>query len=330
MDLNYWVCTKRDGLASQLVGFIRDLRVNYYKKLAKKDPDPQKREFYSVIQGALKVLINASYGVFGAENFSLFFLPVAESITAIGRHKILAVAEKAKELNLDVIYGDTDSLFIHNPNPEAIDELIEWTSRELKVDLEVDKIYVFVSFSERKKNYFGLLQDGNLDIKGLLGKKRNTPEFLKREFNAVLEILRNVRTPEDMEKAKKQVENKIVEIYQKLSKGMYKLEDLAFKVMLSKPIEKYTKTTPEHVKAAKKLRRPVKPGEIIAYVKCKDGPWPVEVLKKDPRWWYRIDLEKYIEFTRSVFDQLLDALGIKIEELEKRARGVAELSSFFG
>ncbi len=330
IDLNYWVCTKRDGLASQLVGFIRDLRVNYYKKLAKKEPDPEKREFYSVIQGALKVLINASYGVFGAENFSLFFLPVAESITAIGRHKILAVAEKAKEMNMDVIYGDTDSLFIHNPDEEAVRRLIEWTNNELRVDLEVDKIYVFVSFSGRKKNYFGLLIDGNLDIKGLLGKKRNTPEFLKKEFRNVLEILRTVRTPQDMEKAKREIERKIVEIYQKLAKGMYSLEDLAFRVMISKPIEKYTKTTPEHVKAAKRLRRQVKPGEIIAYVKCRDGPWPVEILKKDPRWKYKIDLEKYIEFTTSVFDQLLDALGIKIEELEKRARGVAEISTFFG
>ena len=328
-DLEYWICQKRDGLASQLVGFIRDLRVNYYKKLAKKCSDKEKREFYSVIQGALKVLMNASYGVFGAENFSLFFLPVAESIATIARHKIMAVAEKAKEMKLDVIYGDTDSIFIHNPDPEVIDELIEWTNKQLKVDLEVDKVYIFVSFSERKKNYFGLLQDGNLDIKGLLGKKRNTPEFLKREFREVLEILRGVRSPGDMEVAKRKIEEKIVEIYRKLAKGMYRMEDLAFKVMISKPIEKYTKTTPEHVKAAKKLRRKVKPGEIIVYIKCKDGPWPVEVLKKDPRWWYRVDLEKYMEFTRSVFDQLLDALGIKIEELEKRAKGVAELSSFF-
>ncbi|MEX0569016.1 MAG: DNA-directed DNA polymerase I, partial [Candidatus Njordarchaeota archaeon] len=241
IDLDYWICTKKNGLASNLVGFIRDLRVNYYKKLSKKHPDPQKREFYSVIQGALKVLINASYGVFGAETFSLFFLPVAESITSIGRHKILAVAEKARKMNLDVIYGDTDSIFIHNPSKENIEDLIDWTSKELRVDLEVDKAYIFVSFSERKKNYFGLLKDGNLDIKGLLGKKRNTPEFLKKEFVAVLEILRKVRTPEDMKAAKKKIEEKIIEIYQKLSKGLYSVEDLAFRVMISKPIEKYTK-----------------------------------------------------------------------------------------
>ncbi len=328
VDLDYWICTKRDGLTSLLVGFIRDLRVNYYKRIAKKETNPSLKALYSAIQSALKVLINASYGVFGAENFSLYFLPVAESITAIGRYKILAVAEKAKEMNLDVIYGDTDSIFIYNPPEESIDKLIEWANRELKVDLEVDKKYVFVAFSGRKKNYFGLLTDGSLDIKGLLGKKRNTPEFLKKEFASVLEILRNVKTPEDMIEAKRKIGEKIITIYRKLTNGEYDLEELAFRVMISKPIEKYVKTTPEHVKAAKKLRRQVYPGEIIAYVKCRDGPWPVELLKRDKYWKKKIDLEKYYEFTRSVFDQLLDALGMRIEELEKKARGIAELSSF--
>lgn len=329
-DLNYWVCTKREGLASLLVGFIRDLRVNYYKKIAKREKDPTLKALYSAIESALKVLINASYGVFGAENFGLYFLPVAESITAIGRQKILAVAERAGKLRLDVIYGDTDSIFIHNPPEDSINKLIEWANKELRVDIEVDKQYIFVAFSSRKKNYFGLLSDGNIDIKGLLGKKRNTPEFLKKEFVNVLEILRIVRTPEDMNKAKEKIEEQITRIYRKLMNGEYDLEELAFKVMLSKPIEKYVKTTPEHVKAARKLQRQVSPGEIIAYVKCKDGPWPVEVLKKDKQWKKRVDMEKYFEFTRSVFDQLLDALGMRIEDLEKKARGITELSSFFG
>ncbi|MCR8453871.1 MAG: DNA-directed DNA polymerase I [Crenarchaeota archaeon] len=329
-DLNYWICTKKEGLASALVGFIRDLRVNYYKKIARREKDPALKTLYSAIESALKVLINASYGVFGAENFSLYFLPVAESITAIGRQKILAVAEKAKELHLDVIYGDTDSIFIHNPSDDLINKLIDWVSRELKVDLEVDKQYVFVAFSSRKKNYFGLLTDKNIDIKGLLGKKRNTPEFLKNEFANVLELLRTVRTQEDMDRVKERIGEHIISIYRKLMNGDYNLEDLAFRVMVSKPIEKYTKTTPEHVKAARKLRRQVFPGEIISYVKCKDGPWPVETLKEDKQWRRRVDLEKYFEFTRSVFDQLLDALGMKIEDLEKKARGLTEISSFLG
>lgn len=320
----HWICTKKHGLASILVGFIRDIRVKYFKKLAKKGA-PEKRTFYNVVQGALKVLINASYGVFGAEHFPLYSLSVAETITAIGRQKIKSVVKKAQEINLDVLYGDTDSIFLHNPPEDLVKSLIEWGEKELKVDLEVDKIYVYLALSARKKNYFGVLSDGSVDIKGLMAKKRNTPEFLKKEFRRALQVLSRVKTPEELEKAKEEIIEIIVDIIRKLRKGAYSLEDLAFKVQLTKPISEYTKTTPQHVQAAKKLRREVRPGEIIAYVKTKDGVAPVELRPRPSE----IDWNKYIEFTRSVFEQLLDALGMSFSEIESRAKGVMDLSKFY-
>ncbi len=325
----YWVCKKRRGITSELIGFIRDLRVNYFKKKAKKATGEEK-EFLNVIQGALKVLINASYGVFGAEHFPLFSLIVAESITGLGREKIMRIAEKARELGLTVIYGDTDSIFISNPKPEVVNELINWSSRVLKVDLEVDKIYKYVAFSARKKNYFGILQDGSPDIKGLMGKKRNTPEFLKKEFKRVIEILRNVSNEAEMEQAKRKVKEVISEIFKKIQKKQYDLEDLAFKVQLTKPISAYTKTTPQHVKAAKKLDREPLPGEIISYIKTKSGVEPLEIaLKKRTDWRREVDWQKYEEYTKSVFDQLLDALGMDIEQILSESKGVTDITKFF-
>ncbi len=319
----HWICTKRKGITSLLVGLIRDLRVKYFKKKAKQEG--KKREFYNIVQGALKVLINASYGVFGAEHFPLYSLSVAEAITALGRQKIRAVVEKAQEMNLEVLYGDTDSIFIHNPDREKIEELIKWAENTVKVDLEVDKIYRYLALSARKKNYFGVLVDESVDIKGLMAKKRNTPEFLKREFHNVLKILSEVKTPEDLNEAKKRIEDHIIDIIRKLKKGAYSLEDLAFRVQLTKPLSEYTKTTPQHVQAARKLKREVRPGEIIAYVKTRDGVMPLEARPKASE----IDWNRYIEFTKSVFDQLLDALGMSISEIESKARGVKDLSSFW-
>jgi len=320
----HWICSKRKGIASLLVGFVRDLRVKYFKKKAKSG-DPEKRSFYNIVQGALKVLINASYGVFGAEHFPLYSLSVAETITALGRQKIKLVMKKAQEIGLDVLYGDTDSLFIHDPTEDKVEELVKWAEKEVKVDLEVDKIYRYLALSARKKNYFGILQDGSVDIKGLMAKKRNTPEFLKKEFKHVLDVLRKVKSPEELKKAKEEIADIIVEIIKKLKKGAYTLSDLAFKVQLTKPLYEYIKTTPQHVQAAKKLRREVKPGEIIAYVKTKDGVAPVEAKPRPSE----IDWNKYIEFTKSVFEQLLDALGMSFSEIESKAKGVVDLSKFW-
>jgi len=64
----HWVCTKKRGMTSQLIGSLRDLRVNYYKPLSKSSKlHPNERDLYGVVSQALKVILNASYGVMGPE-----------------------------------------------------------------------------------------------------------------------------------------------------------------------------------------------------------------------------------------------------------------------
>ena len=49
----------------------------------------EEKELYLVVTQALKVILNASYGVMGAEIFPLYYLPAAESTTGMGRHIII-------------------------------------------------------------------------------------------------------------------------------------------------------------------------------------------------------------------------------------------------
>jgi DNA polymerase I len=82
----HWVCTKKRALESLLIGSLRDLRVQWYKPKSKdKSLSSDLRSWYDIAQGALKVILNASYGVFGAESFDLYCPPVAEATAAIGR-----------------------------------------------------------------------------------------------------------------------------------------------------------------------------------------------------------------------------------------------------
>lgn len=166
-----WSCTKHNGITSMLIGSLRDLRVNYYKTLARKAKTQDEKERFIVVSQALKVILNASYGVMGAEIFPLYFLPAAEATTAIGRYIIMETIEKCKQVGIEVLYGDTDSLFIKNPTKEQLQKVIEETKKDHGVDLEIDKEYRYVVLSNRKKNYLGVTKDGKVDVKGLTGKK---------------------------------------------------------------------------------------------------------------------------------------------------------------
>lgn len=106
-DTNHWVCTKYNGITSLLIGSLRDLRVNYYKSLAKSAKTEEQKQMYTVVSQALKVILNASYGVMGAEIFPLYFLPAAEATTAIGRYIIMETIKKCQSNKIEVLYGDS-------------------------------------------------------------------------------------------------------------------------------------------------------------------------------------------------------------------------------
>jgi len=316
-DTPHWVCTRKRALESLLIGSLRDLRVQWYKPKSKDKTLPTElRSWYNIIQGALKVILNASYGVFGAETFDLYCPPVAEATAAIGRDSITRILNEAKRLGIQVLYGDTDSIFLKNPSKEQIEELSRWTEHELKMSLDVDKVYRYIVFSSRKKNYLGVLEDGTVDVKGLTGKKRHIPLFIKKAFDRMKERLAMVKTPADFEKAKKDICEIVRDCYIQLKRREWEsLDELAFNVVLGEELEHYTKTTPQHVKAAKILQKngmELKAGDLIRFVKVVKEPHvkPVELATKN-----EIDVDKYIAYLHSTFDQVLDALGLDFDEI---------------
>jgi DNA polymerase I len=313
----HWVCTRKRALESLLIGSLRDLRVQWYKPKTKdKTLSADLRSWYNITQGALKVILNASYGVFGAESFDLYCPPVAEATAAIGRHSITRILNKAEELSIQVLYGDTDSLFLKNPSKQQIEELAHWTEHELKMSLDVDKVYRYAVFSSRKKNYLGVFEDGSVDVKGLTGKKKHIPILIKKAFDRMKDSLAQVKTPTDFEKAKKSICAIVLEIYIQLKRREWEnLHELAFNVVLGEEIGHYTKTTPQHVKAAKILQKngaELKAGDLISFVKTNREPnvKPVELATKN-----EVDVDKYIAYLRSTFDQVLDALGLDFDEI---------------
>ncbi len=316
-ETHHWVCTKKVGIMSLIIGLLRDLRVKYFKNKAKdKTLSKEEREMYNIITQSLKIIINASYGVFGSEAFPLFCLPVAEATTAIGRYAITETQNKCAELGIEVIYGDTDSVFLKNPTKEQIEKIIEWSDQELEIELDIEKAYRYLALSDRKKNYLGVYKDGNVDVKGLTGKKRHIPNFIQNAFLEMIEELRKVQIPEDFEEAKQRIRNKLKGFIKKLEKFEFSVAELAFQMTLSKDLDKYNKTIPQHVRAARllatKYNKKLKSGDIIQFVKTKgpEGVLPVELAKVTD-----ISVKKYKQQLESTFEQVLDAMGIQFEEL---------------
>lgn len=341
---SHWICRKKRGMTSILIGTLRDLRVNYYKHLSKdKTLSNDDKQLYSVISQAIKVILNATYGVMGAEIFPLYCLPVAEATAAIGRTTTMRTIRKCDEDNVKVIYGDTDSLFLKNPTNERLNSISNWAKSELGVDLEIDKRYRYVVFSALKKNYLGVLDDGTVDVKGLTGKKSHTPPFIRKAFYEILSVLKEVYTEKDFTNAKTKIKKIVHSLAENLENRNIPLEELSFNVMINKSPEKYgiksvnsgnrtlsldgkskdsnsIKGIPQHIKAAKQLvelGQELKAGDIISYVKTRtlDGVKPVSLVNKS-----EVDNEKYLETMEATFDQVLSSLNLNFKSIIGKPR----------
>ncbi len=325
----YYICTHKMGIFAYVVGFFRDIRVKYFKpQSGNKKISKEQRAYFNTIQQALKVFINGSYGVFGSKNFPLFCLPVAESTTGIGRFSIKATIKKAESMGIKVLYGDSDSVFLLNPSKKQLEELTKWSKENLDLDLEVEKVYQFLALSERKKNYIGIYKDTKyVDIKGLVAKKKNTPEFIKKVFNELIEILKNITNDDEFAEARKKIIEIVRENMRKIGKpGAFPLEDYAINISLQKNPKDYKKVIPQHVNAALELQKitgkEYHKGDVVSFVKTKGGigAKALELAKLQD-----IDAKKYRELLKSALEQVLDALGITFDEIG----GIRKMDSFF-
>ena len=101
VGLSHHICTKDRSKISEIIEHLLRLRLEKYKPLAKTNP------FFKEVSQSLKVFMNAQYGVFAYEGFDLYYAPVAESVTAIGRELILKSKKIAEELGYNYHVGIT-------------------------------------------------------------------------------------------------------------------------------------------------------------------------------------------------------------------------------
>ena len=194
------------------------------RKLMEKTEDDAQKSVLNGLQLAYKVVANSIYGQCGSKTSPIRRLEVAACTTAVGRQKIYD-AKKIIETNFagEVVYGDTDSVFIKFPTKdlqESMDmarkaaDMITASGRKAH-RIEYEKtFYPFVLFC--RKRYVGMMyEDDTIKCKrksmGIALKRRDNAPIVKDVFGGALDILMEQR---DIRKAQKFVQDMLVEVLQ--------------------------------------------------------------------------------------------------------------------
>ena len=280
-----------------------------------------KRQGDSVASQAIKILMNSFYGVLGTPACRFHNVAIANAVTGMGRHFLQWSKAWFEERGFDVLYGDTDSVFVRSgldadgarsTGPRLAQELNEaiaaytrdkWqvTSR---LEMEFEKLYLKLFLpsvrhgaSGARKRYAGLI-DGHADVEftGMEVVRRDWTELAKEVQRELYKRLF----------AGEPVEDYLEQVAKALRSG--ELDDrLVYRKGLRKDPAKYTANTPPHVAAARKSSDP---GRVISYLITIAGPEPLDALHHEP------DREHYLDKqVRPVAEPVLGALGLDFDRV---------------
>ncbi len=302
--------------------------------------DTAKRHNNQTLSQAIKIIMNSFYGVLGTSGCRLHDSRLTSSITLRGHELMKQTAVMIEEEGYNVIYGDTDSVFV-SLNGKKSNESADKVGKDLtaKINDHWKKVlkeqYQITSFLEMeyethyerffmptirgsdkgsKKRYAGMLANNEKKIiyKGLETVRTDWTELAREVQQEVYQRIFN-----DLP-----YENYLKNIVINLKQG--KLDNqLVYQKRLRQKLSDYKKNVPPHAQAAMKAENYLKNsinqtiqknryefGGTIEYVITLKGAEPIEFNQ------HPLDYEHYIEKQIApAVDALLTAMGTSLEKI---------------
>ena len=271
--------------------------------------DAAKRQKNEPLSQALKLLMNSFCGVLGSPDCRFFNPQLVSSVTLRGHEMMKRTRELVEQEGYDVIYGDTDSIFIWlktaHRNDAALavgqalaDKINRWWKTHLRQELGLDS-FLEIEFDTHYQKFFmptirGTEQGSKKRYAGLTVDGEGREEVIYRG----LEVARSDWTPL-AQQFQQGLFTRIFksEPYQEFVRE-YALKTLAgqfddllvYRKRLRHRLDDYQVNVPPQVRAArladdfnKSLQRPLRyqNGGWISYVMTTNGPEPMESVRSN-------------------------------------------------
>ncbi|MFK5953573.1 MAG: DNA polymerase II [Desulfobacterium sp.] len=304
--------------AHVLPGYIKTLMDK--RDQAKKDNDPH-------LSQAIKILMNSFYGVMGTAGCRFYHNDLPAAITGTGQWILKATRRYLEQDGYEVIYGDTDSVFVCLKQTDLSDcdgaskklvsrtngfitqKILDEFGLESQLEIEYEKHFIRFFLpalrgggSAAKKRYAGMITKEGKPTLVLTGLEFVRSDWTRFARNFQYQLFQRIfHDQEVVAWTKKIVSDLKTHVYD---------ADLVYQKRLTKPPHEYTKMVPPHVKAALLLGKEGANRKESRYVMTLRGPIPVELPHTDLD--YRHYMEKQL---KPIFDAVMVFFDLSFNEI---------------
>lgn len=275
--------------------------------------DEAKRQKDAAASQAIKIIMNSFYGVLGSPGCRFFDVRLSSSITQRGHQIIQQSARLIEEQGYQVIYGDTDSVFVwlkdkhtaaqaNEVGAKLAADLNLWWQAYLKTEfnlascLEIQYETHYQKFlmptirgSEMgsKKRYAGQKPDGEMVFKGLEVVRTDWTRLAREVQEYLYQAIFNDEPYLDY----------LLQVVHEVRSGQRDAQ-LIYRKRIRQPLSSYVRNVPPHAQAAKKLDEyRISQGLMpryerrgwVEYVMTINGPEPLEYIQSP------LDYQHYLD-----------------------------------
>jgi len=210
------------GLIPMALQIMLKKRKEARKKMEDPTLDDAQKSVYNGLQLAYKVVANSIYGQLGSRTSPIRKMCVAACTTAVGRRSLLFAKTTVEADGAEVVYGDTDSIFVKFPGKDLVGAIKAGQEAAAKITagcphsafvIGYEKtFYPFILFC--RKRYVGMkYEEDPTKCKrasmGIVLKRRDNAPIVKDVYGGALDI---ILEDKDVKKAAEFVKTMLVKV----------------------------------------------------------------------------------------------------------------------
>lgn len=320
-ELNYNLCEKKIGIVPHTLRILLHKRAKY-KTLMNNTNNPTLTKIYDQRQAALKWCLVTSFGYLGYKNARFGKIDAHIGVCAFARKILRETIEIAEEHGFSVVHGIVDSVWLTRENADEGDyiALCETIEKRLGLPVSFEGIYRWIVFLPSKvhaelpvlNRYYGVFKNGEIKVRGIEYRRRDTPVIIKECQRAVINHLAPARSRAEFFTLLAGAFLLVRGYINRLHDGGVGMQDLLITKQLSKNPSEYRHNVMQAI-AAKQLAHEgvqISAGQTVSYI-LQHGQGPENSVRTSelidgP---IQYDVQKYTQLLLDAIAGLLSPLG---------------------